>query len=102
MEQESFESVEIELELAVENFDKLVVGTILDKFKKTKQDFRVMVLPDHATPLEVRTHTRDPIPFAIYGSGIAKDSIKTYNETAASSSELSVDGGHNLLPLLLK
>lgn len=87
---------------AIENFDKLVVGTILDEFKKSNEDFRILVVPDHATPLSVRTHTRDPIPFAMYGKGISKDAIDSYNEVAARKSSLFIEDGYKILDMLFK
>lgn len=86
---------------AIENFDRLVVGTILNSFKKSKEDFKVLVLPDHATPISVRTHTRDPIPFAIYGTGIEKDNVTAFNESAARKSKLFLDKGHRILETFL-
>jgi len=86
--------------LAVENFDKLVVGTILDRFRG-KKGFRVIVLPDHATPIAVRTHTRDPIPFAMYGEGIEKDTIDRYSESAAKNSKLFIEDGFKVMETFL-
>jgi 2,3-bisphosphoglycerate-independent phosphoglycerate mutase len=85
---------------AIESFDKLVVGTILEEFKG-KKDFRIAVLPDHATPVLVRTHTREPIPFAIYGKGITKDNIESYSESAAKESRLFLKDGFKILEVLL-
>ena len=86
---------------AIENFDKLVVGTIMEAFKKSNEDFRVIVLPDHATPLAVRTHTRDPIPFAIYGKGIEKDEITSYTEASIKMSKLFIEKGHKIMEKFL-
>ena len=85
---------------AIESFDKLVVGTVLDAFKN-KKDFRIVVLPDHATPVSVRTHTRDPIPFAMYGKGIKKDTIESYSEAAARESRLFLKDGFKIMEALL-
>jgi 2,3-bisphosphoglycerate-independent phosphoglycerate mutase len=52
---------------AIEDFDLKVVGTILEGMKKF-EDYRILLLPDHFTPISVRTHTREPVPFAIYRS----------------------------------
>jgi 2,3-bisphosphoglycerate-independent phosphoglycerate mutase len=52
---------------AIESVDRQVVGTILAGLPRFKE-YRVMVLPDHRTPLSVRTHTAEPVPFAIYDS----------------------------------
>lgn len=86
---------------AIENFDRLVVGTVLKSFKKSGEDFKVLITPDHATPISVRTHTRDPIPFAIYGTGVEKDNITAYNELAARKSKLFLDKGHRIMETFL-
>lgn len=85
---------------AIENFDKLVVGTVLES-KKLK-DFKVLVLADHATPIAVRTHTRDPIFFAIYGKDVVKNEVEAFNETAAKSSKLIFDEGHKIMGYFIK
>jgi 2,3-bisphosphoglycerate-independent phosphoglycerate mutase len=51
---------------AIEDFDRLVVGTILEKLRITNYECRIMVLPDHPTPIKLMTHTSDPVPFVIY------------------------------------
>jgi len=86
---------------AIENFDKFVVGTIWEAFK-TKDEFRIMVLPDHATPISMRTHTADPIPFVICGKGIEADSACVFTENAAKASKFVVDSGWCLMSDLIK
>ncbi len=86
---------------AIENFDKFVVGTIWKELK-SKEDFRIMVLPDHATPISVRTHTIDPIPFAICGSGIQADDTCVFTEQAAKASKFTVPKGHFLMKNLIQ
>ena len=87
---------------AIENFDRLIVGTMLEGLKKTGQDFRLIVLPDHATPISIRTHARDPIPFAMCGAGVEKDNIQAYNESAVKKSSLFIEQGHKIMELFLK
>jgi 2,3-bisphosphoglycerate-independent phosphoglycerate mutase len=82
---------------AIENFDRLVVGTVLEHFKRTGEDFRVLVLPDHSTPISIRTHARDPIPFAMYGKGIEKDNIESFTESSAQKSKLFLEEGHKII-----
>ena len=57
---------------AIEEFDALVVGTVLKgleaEFADTEGGYRILVMPDHYTPVSVGTHTREPVPFAIYDS----------------------------------
>jgi 2,3-bisphosphoglycerate-independent phosphoglycerate mutase len=81
---------------AIERFDQLVVGTFLEYCGKM-DDFRILVLPDHATPLSLKTHTSEAIPFAIYGKGIAKKDFLNYSEKEAQKSELYFDNGFQLM-----
>ncbi|OGX29952.1 MAG: cofactor-independent phosphoglycerate mutase [Omnitrophica WOR_2 bacterium RIFCSPLOWO2_12_FULL_51_24] len=86
---------------AIENFDRLVVGTVLEKFKKQK-DFRIMVLPDHSTPVSVRTHTAEPVPFAVFGKGVEPNKAEAYNEVAAKATGLAFEHGHELMEYFIK
>ena len=81
---------------AIENFDKFIVGTILKNFKK-RNDVKMMLLPDHATPISVGTHTIDPIPFVMYGAGIEADNVMVFSETSAKSSRLTFQSGWQLM-----
>ena len=85
---------------AIENFDRFVVRTIWEAFKD-KEEFRIMVLPDHATPVALRTHTADPVPFAVCGKGIEKDDATCFTEKAARASKLSISEGHILMKNLI-
>jgi 2,3-bisphosphoglycerate-independent phosphoglycerate mutase len=86
---------------AIERFDRLVVGTILKAFKR-KKNFRVLVLPDHATPLSVRTHTCDIVPFGIFGKDIVARGFLNYSEKEAEKSDLYFEKGHELMDYLIK
>ena len=81
---------------AIERFDQLVVGSFL-KYCKNRDDFRIMVLPDHATPLSLKTHTSEAIPFAIYGKNIAKKGFLNYSEKEAQKSDLYFNNGYQLM-----
>ena len=81
---------------AIERFDQFIVGSFLE-YCKGRDDFRILVLPDHATPLSLKTHTADIIPFAIYGKGIAGKDFLSYNEREAQKSELYFDDGFQLM-----
>ena len=87
--------------IAIERFDQLVVGTILDAFKR-KKNFRILVLPDHATPISVRTHTSDKVLFGIFGKGIIGRGFLNYSEKEAQKSELYFEKGYELMEYLLK
>jgi 2,3-bisphosphoglycerate-independent phosphoglycerate mutase len=87
---------------AVEDFDSKVVGTILDGIEKMSEECTVLVLPDHPTPIAVRTHTPDPVPFVIYPSfNRDADIVKTYSEDAATDGILSTVRGCDLIHTML-
>ncbi|MBN1912936.1 MAG: cofactor-independent phosphoglycerate mutase [Candidatus Omnitrophica bacterium] len=86
---------------AIERFDQLVVGTVLEAFKH-KKDFRVLVLPDHATPISVKTHVSDMVCFAIYGKGIIPGDFLSYSEKEAGRSRLCFKKGHELMDYFIR
>ncbi|MFH1519896.1 MAG: cofactor-independent phosphoglycerate mutase [Candidatus Omnitrophota bacterium] len=83
----------------LERIDKLVVGTIVERLKD--KDFRILITPDHPTPISIRTHTAEPVPFLISGSGIGKDDFSSYSEREAQNSSLYFDKGTDLLKYFL-
>lgn len=87
---------------AIEDFDKKVLGTIL-KRKKELGDFKIMILPDHATPLSLRTHVSDPVPFLIYSSTKEiKSSIDKFDESILERNDLiKQEKGHQLMDLFI-
>ncbi len=86
---------------AIENFDRFVVGVVLDRFKRSK-NFRLAVLPDHPTPVSLRTHTAEPVPFAVYGKDIEPDEASVFSEAAAKDSKFIFERGHELMEYLIK
>ncbi|MFC1708858.1 cofactor-independent phosphoglycerate mutase [Candidatus Omnitrophota bacterium] len=82
---------------AIERFDKFVVGSFLKHFKNSKEDYRILVLPDHATPLSVRTHTRDTVCFGLAGKGVTSDGFKKMSEQAAKESSIRFTTGEELV-----
>jgi len=86
---------------AIERFDALVVGTMLGAFKERK-DFRILVLPDHATPLSLKTHVSDPVLFGIFGKDIVSGGSQGYSEKEAEKSELYFDKGHELMDYFIR
>ncbi|PLX98437.1 MAG: cofactor-independent phosphoglycerate mutase [Desulfuromonas sp.] len=86
---------------AIESFDRDVVGRVLDGLPALG-DFRVVVLPDHPTPVERKTHTADPVPFAMFSSdGSISGSSRSYSESEAAASGLVVNPGHLLMSRLI-
>ena len=87
---------------AIEAFDEKVVGPILKGMKDFKR-YKVLVLPDHPTPLSVRTHTADPVPYVIYFNegGAKAPHAKTFDEVSAGLSGISVEKGFELIERFL-
>jgi len=83
----------------IERIDKLVVGTILDKMKD--KDYRIIISPDHPTPVSKRTHTEEPVPFVIAGKGITAENFSSYSETEAANSNLYFSSGIELMNYFL-
>jgi 2,3-bisphosphoglycerate-independent phosphoglycerate mutase len=85
---------------AIEDFDKLVVGTVLEGIKKFGE-YAILCTPDHPTPVHLMTHTSEPVPFIIYrGGNNPGNGAASYDEVEANATGLTVDG-HNLMELLL-
>ena len=71
---------------AIENVDGRVLKRIMDAFSASDEDCRIMVLPDHPTPVCMRTHTGEAVPYLIYDSRTKLDGIHIYNEKEAAKS----------------
>ena len=87
---------------AIEDFDKKVVGTVLEQIKQFPL-VRVLVLPDHATPIQLKTHASDPVPFAIYPApeGINSENFYSFDEESAANAKLFISKGHKLMDFFI-
>jgi 2,3-bisphosphoglycerate-independent phosphoglycerate mutase len=79
---------------AIERVDKEVIGRLL-AYKK--DSLRVLAMPDHATPIEVRTHVADPVPFMLWGSGFKAVSAKAFSEKEAKSTGIFIKDGYTIM-----
>jgi 2,3-bisphosphoglycerate-independent phosphoglycerate mutase len=89
---------------AIEDFDSKVVGTVLKGINRFG-DYRILLLPDHATPIRVMTHTTEPVPFVIYGTDRKSERSRTrqYNEYICRMKKAhSFKKGHKLMDYFLK
>lgn len=86
---------------AIENFDRYVVGAVW-KFFKDIDNYRIMVLSDHATPVALRTHVSDPAPFIMAGKGVSHNGFPVYNENNAKLSKVIFKSGSELTRDLIK
>ena len=87
---------------AIERFDQFVVGKILDNLRQKSGDFRILVLPDHATPIALRTHTDEPVLFGMIGKNVVRSNFLKYCEKEAAKSDFYFEKGHELLPYFIK
>ncbi|MEW6002290.1 MAG: cofactor-independent phosphoglycerate mutase [Nitrospirota bacterium] len=87
---------------AIEDFDALVVGTVL-KGIESFDEYRILLLPDHATPIKVRTHTDEPVPFVIYDSRIKKKNEVVFDESITERTDILVfEEGYRLMDYFIK
>lgn len=85
---------------AIEYLDARVIGPVVDSLTKSGVDFRLLVLPDHPTPIRVRTHTSDSVPYMLYDSTKQEKHSWNYNELEASESGNLIPKGHELIDYL--
>lgn len=86
---------------AIEAIDRDVVGYLMEELNKAGEDYRILLTPDHPTPVYLMTHTGDPIPFAIYDSKEQKQGTARYTEAEAKSTGLFLEEGPMLMQKLL-
>ncbi|MBR5746730.1 MAG: cofactor-independent phosphoglycerate mutase [Clostridia bacterium] len=88
---------------SIENIDKYILEGLMKELRARGERFRILLMPDHPTPVEVRTHTREAVPFAIYDSGAEKNSgAKVYDEDSVKISGVELPEGGDVMKLLLK
>jgi 2,3-bisphosphoglycerate-independent phosphoglycerate mutase len=85
---------------AIENIDEFIVGPLVKEMKEKGEDFRLLILPDHPTPIRVRTHTADEVPYLLYDSTQEESHTWNYNEAEAKKSGNYVAKGHEIIEQL--
>ena len=87
---------------AIEYLDSRIIAPIKAAMDESGEEYRMLVLPDHPTPIRIRTHSGDPVPYVIYDSRRQNRQIARYSEAeAAATGKLMVDG-YKLMELFLK
>lgn len=88
---------------AIERIDQDIVGPLLKGLEAAGEDYSILVMPDHPTPISIKTHISDPIPYLLYCSTDVTDSgIDTYTEKTGKSTGVYVEPGYLLMQQLLK
>lgn len=85
---------------AIESLDKRVIKVLKDLLDESFVDYRMLILPDHPTPIRCRTHTSDPVPYMLYDSTNKGSKSWNYNELSAKLSENFIESGYALIDKL--
>ena len=84
--------------LAVELIDEKIIGYLRKKLESDGIDYKMMVLPDHPTPIKLKTHVSDPVPYIIYNStNITQAKNTAYSEKEAQKAEVFIEKGYELM-----
>ncbi|MHC4205821.1 MAG: cofactor-independent phosphoglycerate mutase [Planctomycetota bacterium] len=86
---------------AIEQIDKHIVGPVLEALQKY-ESWRILVMPDHPTPVRTCAHSAEPVPFAMAGDSISGILHTTFGETNAAKSGFRIDNGFELMEYFLK
>jgi 2,3-bisphosphoglycerate-independent phosphoglycerate mutase len=88
--------------LSVELIDKLILKPVYEYLEQSGEDFSIMVLPDHPTPIRIRTHSSLPVPFFIYNSTCERDGVESFSEESAAAKNFYVKDGFTLMEQLIR
>ena len=86
---------------AIEQIDKYIVGPVLEALQKY-ESWRILVMPDHPTPVSTKAHSSEPVPFAMAGDNISGILHKTFSESNAAASGFRIDKGFEIMEYFLK
>ena len=76
-------------------------GEVVSRLRDWRGDIRLLIMPDHPTPIEVQTHVDDPVPFLLWGKGFSANGTKRFTEAEAKSTGLFIEEGYKIMDKLL-
>ncbi len=82
---------------AIELIDEKVLPIIINGLEEIGEDYKIMILPDHPTPIVTKTHASDPVPYMIYKKSEEKNGVETINEETAKATGIYVDFGPSMM-----
>lgn len=88
--------------LSIEYLDSRVIKPIYEGLKESGEEFRILIMPDHPTPIRLRTHVSDPVPYLLYDSRKDLASPYKYNEADAKKSGRLIEEGYTLMDRFLE
>ena len=87
---------------SIEYLDQRVIQPLYEALAASGEDFRILVMPDHPTPIRLRTHTGDTVPYLLFDSRAQSGTGVLYNEAAAETTGIYVEHGYTLIDKLLE
>lgn len=87
---------------AIELIEERTLKPLLDYFESCDEAYRILIMPDHPTPLCTKTHSAEPVPFMIYDSERQENGVETFNEKTAASTGIFVEHGPDIMDKLLQ
>jgi 2,3-bisphosphoglycerate-independent phosphoglycerate mutase len=87
---------------SIEAIDEKIVGKIIRELPSIDEDYKILILPDHPTPVSVRTHTADPVPFLIYSTEKPLRGEENFSERWGKEREYFIEEGNRLIEIFLK
>jgi len=87
--------------LSIEKIDSLILAPVVEYLRSTGENFHVMCLPDHPTPIEIRTHSMEPVPFFIYRSEAEREGVASLTEDTAEVCRNYIPDGTALMDMLI-
>ena len=88
--------------MAIEDLDRRIIAPVRKALEDAGEDYRMLVLPDHPTPLRIRTHSADPVPYILYDSTRERRSQRRFTEEEAMAADHFEPQGHILMERFLK
>ena len=87
---------------SIEAIDDRALKPCLQYLENCGEDFRILIMPDHPTPLEIKTHSSKPVPFMIYDSRKEEKGVDTFTEKSAADSGIYIEHGPDIMDILLE
>lgn len=87
---------------AIERLDSRIIKPIVEGLEAADEDFRMVILPDHPTPICIRTHSSESVPYLLYDSTKPRTETWHYNEKEAAQTDNFIEKGHKLIEYLLQ
>ena len=87
---------------SIEKIDSLILAPVFKYLSESGEDFKILVLPDHPTPVEIRTHSHENVPFFLYDSRKSADGMKPFTEANAEAMENHIADGSTLLSRMIE